>query len=555
MAMQLADATSKWRDFKYGQTAQQIYACRKPVIAIEGPLGTGKSSIFCHYIAAHCAENPGAIWIVVRRTYPMLRDNTLRTWREWFPVGDAGDWHEQKFTFMLDCPFFGRRAQGEIRFRAAENNEDVDKFMGGEYAGFVLEEVTGTYQESGGLKEDIYTGLLTRLRQTGIKWACEICRAVLPEALVPTDRDQEYTDCPACQAKKRVRIRYHALLVFNPPNPGHWVDQAFPLPAKEADEYAHFRLSRADNVNNLPHGYYQRLTRELKLKGDWAARYLDGERVPIGRATCVFDTDQIYKALGDDQWAVEASAQGVLERNKETLQVQLQKHPKGPLRVWHPPEKPEKDQYVIGVDAGEGLEDGDASCAAVLSRSTGALVAEWHGHLGPRRFGKELAMLGWWYNDAYIAVETEPSAAGRTVCNTLEEIGYSNLYMERKEDRIGDPLVRRYGLPMGYKQKERIVARGREVVEDHEFRIPSRELLLEMLTFVYRRGDSLREHWGADIGCHDDRVMAWLVALEAYERKGKFSPAPPVGKAPDWMWKLMGLGREPAEPSRAWMGM
>ena len=267
-------STSKWVTNRPGETAQKVLRCRKRVIGIEGPVGTGKSSIFSQYLAAHIAEAPGAIWIVVRRTYRMLRDNTVPTWMQWFPDGSAGRWSEANETFFLDCRFMGRPLKGEVRFRSAERPEDIDKFMGGEYAGAVLEEVTGTYQESGGLKEDVFTGLGMRLRQSGIPWACEVCRRLLPTPLIPTDPDIEFVDCPACAAVKRVRSRFHILLVFNPPTPGHWVDKEFPLPERETELSAHFRIGRRENAHNLPPGYYQAIAKQFKLKGDWAARYL-----------------------------------------------------------------------------------------------------------------------------------------------------------------------------------------------------------------------------------------------------------------------------------------
>ena len=541
-------ATSKWATNRPGETAQRILRCRKRVIAVEGPVGTGKSSIFSQYLSAHMAEAPGAIWIVVRRTYRMLRDNTVPTWMQWFPDGSAGRWSEATETFHLDCRFMGRPLKGEVRFRSAERPEDIDKFMGGEYAGAVLEEVTGTYQESGGLKEDVYTGLGMRLRQDGIPWACEVCRRILPPALIPTDPDVEFVDCPACGVVRRVRARYHILLVFNPPTPGHWIDKEFPLPERETEMAAHFKIPRRENAHNVAPGYYQGIAKQFKLKGDWAARDLDGERVPIGRATSVFDSHAMYKAL--EEWVREPEYRCVLVRDKETAKIKPDKSANGTIRVWSPPKPADEEQYVIGSDSGEGLEDGDPSCAFVQSRLTGEVVAEIHGHFIPRRFAKELAMLGWWYNDALICPEVEPSAAGRSTCDELENLGYVNLYLQRKEQQIGDPVVKRYGLPMTRTNKSRTVGVAREVVEERQLKCPVREFWLELLNFV-RHPDG---RMAADIGLKDDRVMAYLCTLEAYFRAGPWKPKPKIGTAPDWMGRLLGSYTGGAVGDRAWMG-
>jgi len=541
-------ATSRWSTNRPGETAQKVLRCRKRTIAVEGPVGTGKSSVFCQYIGAHIAEAPGAIWIIVRRTYRMLRDNTVPSWLQWFPDGSAGRWSEANETFYLDCVFMGRPLKGEVRFRSAERPEDIDKFMGGEYAGAALEEVTGTYQEAGGLKEDVYTGLGMRLRQTGMPWACEVCRRLLPPERIPADPDAAYTDCPSCGAIARVRGRYHLLLVFNPPSPGHWIDKEFPLPEKETRSSAHFRIGRRENIHNLRAGYYQEIAEQFKLKGDWAARYLDGERVPIGRATSVFDTDAIYKAL--EEWVKPPEYACVLVRSKETGKISPDKSANGTIRVWSPPKPPDEEQYVMGSDSGEGLTEGDPSCSFVQSRLTGDIVAEIHGHFIPRRFAKELAMLGWWYNDALICPEVEPSAAGRSTCDELENLGYVNLYLQRKEQQIGDPVVKRYGLPMTRTNKSRTVGVAREVVEERQLKVPVREFWLELLNFV-RHPDG---RMAADIGLKDDRVMAYLCTLEAYFRAGPWKPKPKIGPAPDWMGRLLGSYTGGAVGDRAWMG-
>ena len=459
-------------------TAKEILACRKRVIAIEGAVGTGKSSLACLFIAAHCAENPGAIWVVIRRTYRMLKDNTLDTWLRWFPDGYAGRIDGEE-NFHLDCELFGRRATGKIMFRPAERPEDISRFMGGEYAGAFLDEVTGTYREMG-LPEDVYTGLDLRLRQ------------------------QDMT-------------RYHLILAFNPPPPGHWVDQEFPLPPRTSQDTQHFVIPPKENAPNLPEGYYEALFRRLKLKGDWSARFLDGERVPIGKAHCAFDREALMDLLTQ---ASDPVACGLLVRETPTSRFRLRPNPDSPLRVWELPRRPNEDRYVIGADAGGGLPHNDPSAAIVLSRATGNLVAEWHGHLLPREFAGEIAKLGWWYHDAYVVPEVEPSALGRSVCDELENLGYSNLYMQRREQNIGDPPVKRYGLPMGRGNKVRILGIAQGALSDKFGTIPNRELLLELLGFVQHVDGS----YSGDDGIHDDRAMAWMLAHAGLEREGKWEP-------------------------------
>lgn len=540
---------SPWSKFQPGPVAQELWKCRKRIIAMEGPFGTAKSSIFSVYIANHCAENPGAVWVIIRATYKMLKDNTMHdTWLRWFPEGVAGHMDGDE-NFHLDWEVFGKRARGLIRFRPAERPEDISRFMGGEYAGVVLEEVTGTQKESG-LPEDVYTGLLTRLRQPGMKWSCIWCQTVLHPSLVPEDHDAEWADCPTCKQPQCVRQRYHMILSFNPPPPGHWVHRAFPLPEIQTEDIAHIRIPMDDNKANLPRGYYKTLTRALGDKEDWIARFIKGERVPIGRAITVFDRTPILKALGDDAWVQEPLMQGVLDRDKKSGRITFVPMDSGPIRVWTPPRGRDNARYVMGADAADGLGEGDASCAQILSRVDGDLVAEYHGHTDPRQFARELAMLGWWYQDAFICPESGPGEEGGVMTSYLEDLGYANLYQQRRERQIGDPYVKRYGINMNRFEKQRLVSIGREVLRGHTFRIPNRELLLELLSFVKHPDGTL----GADEGCNDDRVTAWLLALEALDREGLWKPPREEAETPKWMTDLL-ASTAPSVGDRSWMAL
>lgn len=482
----------------------------------------------------------------------MLEDNTLRnTWLHWFRHGEAGHLAGDN-TFHLDFNFFGKRARGEIRFRPAERDEDIARFMGGEYAGAVLDEVAGTQQEAG-LPEDIFTGLKMRLRQPGIGWGCRACASELPRTLIPRDRETIEVDCPHCGARRSCKPRYHIILAFNPPPPGHWANEEFPIEMRNKDldpDVALYFIDKAENKANLPHGYYEDMERDYTKRGklDWLTRYVKGERVAIGKSTCVFDSDKIYAAL--DSWAAEPLVQGTIQKHARTGIPEVVKHPEGPLRVWELPRPKGEDAYIIGADAGGGLTKDDPSCAEVISRVTGNLVAEWHGHLVPRQFAREVAALGWYYHTAFVVPEVEPSAHGRSLCDALEQLGYANIYMQRREQQQGDPYVHRYGLPMSKFNKVRIVDMGIEVITEQKFRIPNRELLLEMLAFVQHPDGKL----AGDVGVHDDRVMAWLCALEGLQREGMWTPLSKTQRAPDWMWELIQQMHDPGG-DRAWMAL
>ena len=83
-------------------------------------------------------------------------------------------------------------------------------------------------------------------------------------------------------------------------------------------------------------------------------------------------------------------------------QITYHEEPNAMLQIW---QMPVKDKvYTIGADVAEGLETGDYSVAIVMDDSLN-VVAKWRGHIDPDLYGLELAKLGWFYNEAYIAVE------------------------------------------------------------------------------------------------------------------------------------------------------
>jgi len=73
-----------------------------------------------------------------------------------------------------------------------------------------------------------------------------------------------------------------------------------------------------------------------------------------------------------------------------------------PLKIW---EKPvEGAKYVIGADVSDVGDD--YSVATVIRTDTNTTVARWRGQLEPSEFGEELYLLGTYYNDALIGVES-----------------------------------------------------------------------------------------------------------------------------------------------------
>ncbi len=180
------------------------------------------------------------------------------------------------------------------------------------------------------------------------------------------------------------------------------------------------------------------------------------------------------------------------------------------LLIW---KQPQADRlYVIGADVGEGLADGDASCACVLDRDTGEQVAELHGRVPPDRFGHLLDALGRYYHLATLAVERNNH--GHSTLNTLRNVcRYPRLYYHVRYDQMGKatPVL---GWPTDQATKPILVDDLAAAIAEGQLLVHSSGLVDECFTFVTT--DSGAQ--GAQEGKHDDRVLAAGIAWQARKR-------------------------------------
>jgi len=122
---------------------------------------------------------------------------------------------------------------------------------------------------------------------------------------------------------------------------------------------------------------------------------------------------------------------GFLERRDG--RVQFTPHPKGHLKIYrHPSTDKNWGVYQVGADPTHTTV-GDAACAQVISRRTMEQVAVFRKHMDPTAFGREVALLGEYYNWAQIAPEKE--GPGYATVGFLLGIQYPNIYESQKVDK------------------------------------------------------------------------------------------------------------------------
>lgn len=186
------------------------------------------------------------------------------------------------------------------------------------------------------------------------------------------------------------------------------------------------------------------------------------------------------------------------------------------LRVWSLPKQGHR--YVIGADVAEGIEvtgddgkDSDYSVATVMDRETRQTVARYRAHIEPDAFGDFLCLLGWWYNNATIAVEVNNQ--GIATVQRLRDRLYRNLYMrESGFDELFEEPTAKMGWRTDKASKYLMITDLAKAIRDGEIIDYDEQFIRECVTYV--RDETGRTN--AQEGMHDDCVMATAIALQLF---------------------------------------
>lgn len=217
------------------------------VRAVVGPVGSGKSSACCVEVPRRAVEQaPGpdrmrrTRFAIIRNTYRELKDTTRKTFEQWVP-SVLGRWHEQDFTFTINRPLAdGTRLQSEVLFRALDRPEHVKKLLS--------LELTGAY----------------------INEARQVPKAILD---VLGSRVGRYP------SKMQGGATWYGIWMdTNPWHTGHWGYKLFSKDRPEGYELFEQpggRAPDAENLDNLPPGYYER---QMAGKDSlWVEEYIDSK--------------------------------------------------------------------------------------------------------------------------------------------------------------------------------------------------------------------------------------------------------------------------------------
>lgn len=194
----------------------------------------------------------------------------------------------------------------------------------------------------------------------------------------------------------------------------------------------------------------------------------------------------------------------------------------GPLRIWAEPD--EERSYVIGVDSCGGSTASDWAVAIVLDARSGEDVAAWRGHVDPADLGQVVAWLAEYYRgkegQAYVVPEV--NAHGIATLERMRQAGVWNIYTRMAWDRVQRDWTEVQGWLTTLKSRPILIARAQEALRNPDIRINNPIILHEASTWI--RNESGKEEPMS--GCHDDALIAWMLALEGRARLGMAPDTP-----------------------------
>jgi hypothetical protein len=215
--------------------------------------------------------------------------------------------------------------------------------------------------------------------------------------------------------------------------------------------------------------------------------------------------------------------------------VGVEPHEKGNLKIWKEPD--EFHTYAIGVDVSEGKmisadeskKERDASCAQVFDKNTYEQVAVWWGNIDPDKLGRELDMLGRFYNNALIGVER--NAVGITPLIALRDLYYPNLYYRERIGLMTEKITSELGWVTDSISKESIISDATNLLRDKRLILYDEDTIAEMRHFIR----DAEGHARAEKSTHDDRVMSFMIALRMLSRAKNTNYSNQIERADDDM--------------------
>jgi len=258
---------------------------------IRGPVGSGKSVACCiEIIKRAISQKPNdegirkTRWAVIRNTNPQLKTTTIKTWLDWFPEEDWGN-------FTWSVPYTHKLKKGdidcEVIFLALDRPEDVKKLLSLELTGVWINEareIPKSIVDACSMR----VGRFPSMRDGGPTWYGVVCDTN------PPDSDHWWAIMAGETVIPDYISKQEAKMLIKPDNWRFFNQPPAMLEMKnknnEIESYDKNTLS--ENQKNLTENYYSNIIRG-KTKS-WIDVYV------LNKLGTVEDGKPVYEAFRQD---------------------------------------------------------------------------------------------------------------------------------------------------------------------------------------------------------------------------------------------------------------
>ena len=166
-----------------------------------------------------------------------------------------------------------------------------------------------------------------------------------------------------------------------------------------------------------------------------------------------------------------------------------------------------EEPYVIGADVSLGVGQ-DYSAAVVMNNKYEIVAVYRNNRIDPSMWGELLFYLGRYYNNAFLAVES--NSMGIATLQKLEQMGYLNLYKQTKIANVSNEEGMRLGFRTTSASKPVIIGNLKNLIDNEDIMIPSPIIIRELKDYISTASGKTE----AAPGCYDDTVISLAICAE-----------------------------------------
>ena len=183
----------------------------------------------------------------------------------------------------------------------------------------------------------------------------------------------------------------------------------------------------------------------------------------------------------------------------------LDENREGNLKVFNYPDW--DTPYIIGADVALGVGQ-DYSAAVVMNNRYEVQAVYRNNRIDPSLWGELLFYLGRYYNNAFLAVES--NSMGIATLQKLDSMGYVNLYKQTKIANVLNEEGERLGFRTTSATKPAIIGNLKNLIENEDIMIPDPIVIQELKDYIATDTGKTE----AAPGCTDDTVISLAICAE-----------------------------------------